>query len=64
MQLTVGRASIQRPPVVNGLPIIGNILPLMRDSFQFFFEQSRRMGAAYQVKVLNKTFTVLAGREA
>jgi cytochrome P450 len=36
----------------------------MRDPFAFFFAQYRKMGPAFQVKVLNKTFTVLAGKEA
>jgi cytochrome P450 len=64
MQLISSQVGARRPPVVNGLPIIGNILPLMHDSFGFFFAQSLRMGSAYQVRVLNKIFTVLAGREA
>lgn len=55
---------LTRPPLVKGLPFVGNILPLMRDPMVFFRSQFQRMGPVYQVGVLNQKFTVLAGPSA
>lgn len=64
MEAVINAPARPRPPVIKGLPIVGNLFHLMRDPFAFFFAQYRKAGPAFQVKVLNQTFTVLAGKEA
>src|SRR5690606_34618405 len=64
MEAVISAPARPRPPVVKGLPIVGNLFHLIRDACAFFFAQYRNAGPASQVKVLNQTFTGRAGKEA
>lgn len=56
--------STPRPPVADGLPLIGSMLPMLGDPTKFMTAQYLKHGPVFQVKVLNRRFTVLAGPEA
>src|SRR4051812_37507223 len=56
--------SVPLPPLVPGLPILGNALPMAGNPLQYFVEQYRRYGPIFRIKVLNKPYTVLGGLEA
>jgi cytochrome P450 len=56
--------AISRPPVVKGLPVIGNLIPVMRDTLGFIRQQYQRVGPVFQIRVLNHHLMVLAGVEA
>jgi cytochrome P450 len=51
-------------PVVPGFPVVGNALEMAADPARFFVRCYRQFGPVFRIKVLNKTYTVLAGVEA
>ncbi|GGR97442.1 cytochrome P450 [Deinococcus sedimenti] len=51
-------------PVAPGLPLIGSLLPMMRDSEAFLTTQAARLGPCFRVRVLNQSMVVLAGPAA
>jgi cytochrome P450 len=51
-------------PVVRGLPLIGNALEMAADPARFFLRCYRQFGPVFRIKVVNKTYTVIAGVEA
>lgn len=53
-----------RPPVVKGLPLVGNLLDMANDPNQFFLRCYRTYGPIFRIRLLNRTVTVLAGPEA
>jgi cytochrome P450 len=53
-----------RPPVADGLPLIGSLLPMLGDPADFMTAQYLKHGPVFRVKVLNRSFTVFAGPEA
>ncbi|MDP5209286.1 cytochrome P450 [Microbulbifer sp. 2205BS26-8] len=59
-------ASNSEPPLVKGLPIVGNTLQMAKNGGPgpFFYKCYREHGPIFRVKVLNKTYKVLAGPEA
>jgi len=57
-------AATLETPVVRGLPILGNALGMAKDPARFFVECYRKHGPVFRVKILNKTYTVIAGVEA
>jgi cytochrome P450 len=57
-------SSVSRPPVADGLPLIGSLIPMLGDPAKFMTAQYLKHGPVFQVKVLNNAFTVLAGPEA
>ena len=50
-------------PTARGLPLAGNLLALLRDMRGFVTERYLELGPVYRIRVLNRRFTVLAGRE-
>ncbi|MCH9691585.1 MAG: cytochrome P450 [Gammaproteobacteria bacterium] len=54
----------RQPPQVKGFPILGNILDLAKDPGKFFYHCYRQYGPVFSIKVLNKSYKVLAGPEA
>jgi cytochrome P450 len=58
------RPNAPRPPLVRGLPIIGNTFDMSRDLARFFVRCYREHGSVFRVKLLGNTFTVIAGVEA
>ncbi|HQR04782.1 MAG: cytochrome P450 [Proteobacteria bacterium] len=57
-------APLKEPPLVRGLPIIGNTLEMAKDPAKFFVRCYREYGPAFRVRVMGRTQTVLAGAEA
>ncbi|HQR04783.1 MAG: cytochrome P450 [Proteobacteria bacterium] len=56
--------ALREPPLVRGLPIIGNTLDMARDPAKFFVKCYREYGPAYRIRIMGRTQTVLAGPEA
>lgn len=52
------------PPMVKGLPFIGNLTELVKSPLHFLEDKHREYGDVFQFKAAHKTFTVLAGAEA
>jgi cytochrome P450 len=61
---TVASDALKQPRQVSGIPIIGNALAMAKDPGRFFYECYRKYGPVYRLKVMNNTYTVLAGVEA
>jgi hypothetical protein len=51
-------------PVVRGLPVLGSALEMAKDPARFFVRCYREHGPVFRVKILNKTYTVIAGVDA
>ncbi|BAY46102.1 cytochrome P450 [Scytonema sp. HK-05] len=51
-------------PVAKGLPLIGNIIPLIQNPYQFFVKTYQQLGPLYKVCVPGRVLTVLGGPEA
>ena len=56
--------STKSPPKLPGLPVLGNMLSLLKDPMQLFRDGHFRYGAVYQVRAPGRRLTVLAGLEA
>ena len=56
--------NLDSPPRVPGLPFIGSALKLRYDPLAYFIDLYHRYGSVFQIKVLNRNITVLAGLEA
>lgn len=52
------------PPLADGLPMIGSLLPLVQNADGFFKTQYTKHGSCYRVRVLGSEFTVLGGPDA
>ncbi len=52
------------PPVVPGLPFLGNALKLRGDMTQFLVQMYHRFGAAFRIRVLRRQYFILGGLEA
>ena len=61
---TVQSEALKRTPQVRGVPFIGNALSMAKDPARFFYDSYREYGPVFRVKVINNTYTVLAGTEA
>ena len=59
-----GATSAPLPPLVPGLPILGNALDLANDVLQFLIREHRKHGPIFRIRALNQTYTVIAGPEA
>jgi cytochrome P450 len=51
-------------PVVAGLPIIGNALGMAKDPARFFVKCYREHGPVFRVRLMGRTYTVIAGADA
>ncbi|GAB7036810.1 MULTISPECIES: cytochrome P450 [Catenuloplanes] len=56
--------SVVRTPIVRGLPVVGNLLPMSKDPARFFVERYREHGPVFRVRILGREHAVLAGPEA
>ncbi|MGH8540437.1 MAG: cytochrome P450 [Stenotrophobium sp.] len=56
--------AIQKTPMVPGLPLVGSMFDMAKDPAKFFLDCYRKFGPVYRVKILNQTYTTLAGVEA
>jgi cytochrome P450 len=61
---TVASETLKQPHQVAGIPILGNALSMAKDPGRFFYDCYRKYGPVYRLKVMNNTYTVLAGTEA
>jgi cytochrome P450 len=52
------------PPVVKGLPLLGNAIPMLRNPLRFLRETHKQYGDVYAVKAAHLSFVVMAGIEA
>jgi cytochrome P450 len=57
-------AAAPDPELAPGAPLVGNALDMARDPGDFFVRMYREHGPIFRIKILNKTYTVLAGPEA
>ncbi|MFC0527539.1 cytochrome P450 [Phytohabitans kaempferiae] len=51
-------------PVVTGLPIVGSALGMAKDPARFFVKCYREHGPVFRVRLMGKTYTVIAGTDA
>jgi cytochrome P450 len=61
---TVATEALKEPRQVDGIPLIGNALSMAKDPGRFFYDCYRKYGPVFRLKVMNNTYTVLAGVEA
>ena len=61
---TVATEALKEPRQVSGIPILGNALSMAKDPGRFFYDCYRKYGPVFRLKVMNNTYTVLAGSEA
>ena len=52
------------PPLVPGLPVLGNALDFLNRPMEFFVESYHKHGPIYRIKVANQNYVVLGGLEA
>ncbi len=51
-------------PTVKGVPLLGSVLDMAKDPARFFVDSYRKYGPVFRVKLLGKSYTVIAGVEA
>jgi len=51
-------------PVVAGLPFVGSALGMAKDPARFFLRCYREHGPVFRVRIMGKTYTVIAGADA
>ena len=56
--------TLKNPPVADGLPLVGSILPMLTDIEGFLYKQYAKHGPCFRVKVMNRQFVVMGGPEA
>jgi cytochrome P450 len=59
-----GDAGAPLPPLVPGLPVLGNALSLQNAPLTFLVDCYHQYGPIFRLKALNRAFTVMAGHEA
>jgi cytochrome P450 len=52
------------PPLADGLPVIGSLLPIIQNADGFFKGQYAKHGSCYRVRVLGSEFVVIGGPDA
>jgi cytochrome P450 len=61
---TLAPATAAVPPLVQGLPILGNALDMSNDMIPFLVKSYQQFGPVFRVRALNQELIVLAGPEA
>ncbi len=56
--------TVNQPPRVGGLPILGSALKMRVDPLAYFVDLYKRHGPVFEIKLLNQTYLVMAGIEA
>lgn len=59
-----GPSNAPLPPILPGLPVLGNALDLAQDVLQCLIRGYRTVGPIFRMRALNQTFTAIAGPEA
>ncbi len=62
--VTTTRTTAQQPPLVPGLPLIGNGLEMRTFPIQYLVKLYQEYGPVFRLKLLNKRYTIMAGLEA
>ena len=57
-------AHLSEPPMVKGLPLIGNTLEMAKDPAAFFADCYRQYGEVFQIRIFGRTQPVIAGANA
>lgn len=57
-------SSARRPPLVKGLPLLGNVLDMASDPNQFFLRCYKTYGPIFRIRLFRREITVMAGPEA
>ena len=57
-------AATLETPLVRGLPLLGSVFAMARDPARFFVDCYREYGPVFRVRLVNQTYTVIAGVEA
>jgi hypothetical protein len=52
------------PPLVPGIPVLGNALRMMGDVQGFLADSHRQHGPVFRVRALNQAFVIMAGAGA
>ncbi|GHJ47344.1 cytochrome P450 [Catellatospora sp. TT07R-123] len=52
------------PPIVPGIPLLGNALQMMGDVQQFLVDSYHDLGPVFRVRALNQPFVIMAGAAA
>jgi len=55
---------LPEPPMVKGLPLIGNTIPMAKDPAAFFADCYRKYGEVFQINIFGRTQPVIAGPNA
>ncbi len=55
--------TLKTPPLADGLPLLGSVVPMMTDIEGFLYGQYAKHGPCFRVKALNREFVVLGGAE-
>jgi cytochrome P450 len=59
-----GASSAPLPPLVPGLPLLGNALDLVGDMLKFLNREYQKHGAIFRIRAGTETYTAIAGAEA
>lgn len=59
-----GPSQAPLPPMMQGLPVVGNALDMAQDVLQCMVKGYRAHGPIFRIRALNETYTVIAGPEA
>lgn len=61
---TIEISNVPLPPLVRGLPVLGNALDLFRNPVALFVKAYQQLGPIFRISVPGRVYTVLAGPEA
>ncbi len=59
-----GSTPLPLPPVVSGVPILGNVQEMLKDPLMLMIRGYQEYGPIYRVRAFNLEYTILAGLEA
>jgi cytochrome P450 len=62
--MTTALSARAAPPLADGLPLIGSLLPIIQNADGFFKGQYMKHGSCYRVRVLGSEFVVMGGPDA
>lgn len=52
------------PPIADGWPLIGSLLPMATDFEGFLYKQYAKHGSCFRIKIFNEEFIVIGGSDA
>lgn len=60
----IGSTTAPLPPLVKGVPVVGNALAMGKDPMRFIVDMYHAYGPIFRIKLLSREITVLAGMDA